>query len=114
MDDSKKSSIDEFAYFYFHPDETLIQPTDEWVLCEAYPEDMEIWISDNGYCEGAERLTKIKKLSAYDAGLDGDSVNDEYLYIEDMDIKDISKYLQKGYLLNKKSNVLYKEIILFE
>ena len=42
MNDSKKSSIDEFAYFYFHPDETVRQPSDAWVLCETYPEDMEI------------------------------------------------------------------------
>ena len=76
---------------------------------KQYPEDMEVWVSDRGYCEGGERLQKVEKVSAYDADLDGDDIDDEYIYVED-DI-DISAYLAKGYLLSEDRKVLYKEIV---
>ena len=74
-----------------------------------YPEDMEVWVSDRGYCEGGERLTKIEKVSAYEASLDGDEIGDEYIYVEND--TNISEYLNKGYLLSKDRDVLYKEIV---
>lgn len=74
-----------------------------------YSEDMEVWVSDRGYCEGGERLTKVEKVSAYEAALDGDEIDDEYLYVEDD--TNISEYLNKGYLLSKDGEVLYKEIV---
>ena len=74
-----------------------------------YPEDMEVWVSDRGYCEGGERLTKVEKVSAYEAALDGDEIDDEYIYVEDD--TNISEYLNKGYLLSKNKEVLYKEIV---
>ena len=74
-----------------------------------YPENMEIWVSDRGCSEGGERLTKVEKVSAYDACLDGDSIDDEYIYVEDN--IDIAEYLEKGYLLSKNGEVLYKEIL---
>jgi hypothetical protein len=78
-------------------------------ILKNYPEDMEVWVSDRGYCEGGERLTKVEKVSSHDAGLDGDEVGDEYIYVED-DIN-ISEYLIKGYILSEDGDVLYKEII---
>jgi len=74
-----------------------------------YPEDMEVWVSDRGYCEGGERLSKIEKVSAYEASLDGDDIDDEYIYVEDN--TNISEYLTKGYLLSENGKVLYKEIV---
>ena len=74
-----------------------------------YPGDMEVWVSDRGYCEGGERLQKVEKVSAYKAALDGDEINDEYIYVEDD--TDISAYLAKGYLLSEDREVLYKEIV---
>jgi hypothetical protein len=74
-----------------------------------YPGDMEVWVSDRGYCEGGERLQKVEKVSAYEAALDGDEINDEYIYVEDD--TDISAYLAKGYLLSEDREVLYKEIV---
>jgi len=76
---------------------------------KQYPEDMEVWVSDRGYCEGGERLQKVEKVSAYDADLDGDDIDDEYIYVEDD--TDISAYLAKGYLLSEDRKVLYKEIV---
>lgn len=78
-------------------------------ILNGYPEDMEIWVSDRGYCEGGERLEKVEKVSAYNVSLDGDEIDDEYIYVE----KDtnISEYLVKGYLLSEDGNVLYKEIL---
>lgn len=70
---------------------------------------MEIWVSDNGYCEGGERLTKIQKVLAVDAGLDVDEVDDEYVYIDD-DI-DVLSYLERGYSLSKDGDALSKEIL---
>jgi hypothetical protein len=74
-----------------------------------YPEDMEVWVSDRGYVEGGERLVKVEKISAYSAGLDGDEISDEYIYVEEG--ANISEYLEKGYLLSEDREVLYKEII---
>ena len=76
---------------------------------KQYPEDMEVWVSDRGYCEGGERLQKVEKVSAYEAALDGDEIADEYIYVEDD--TDISAYLAKGYLLSEDREVLYKEIV---
>lgn len=74
-----------------------------------YPEDMEVWVSDRGYCEGGERLTKVEKVSAHTAGLDGDEIDDEYIYVKED--TNIDKYLKKGYFLSKEGDVLYKEIV---
>ena len=76
---------------------------------KEYPEDMEIWVSDRGYCEGGIRLEKIEKVSSYDADLDGDDIMDEYTYVEED--KDIEDYISQGYLLNEDGSVLYKEVI---
>jgi len=78
-------------------------------ILEQYPPDMGIWVSDRGYCEGGERLVKVEKILADDAGLDGDDIDDEYLYVEDD--TNISKYLKKGYILSEDGEVLSKEII---
>ena len=78
-------------------------------LLKPFPDDMEIWVSDKGYLEGGERLTKIEKISSYEAGLDGDDIDDEYFYVEN--VNDIQAYLDKGYLLSDDGEVLFKEII---
>lgn len=78
-------------------------------ILSQYPEDMEVWVSDKGYSEGGERLSKVEKVLAVDAGLDGDEVDDEYIYIEDK--TNIFEYLKKGYLLNREKDALSKEII---
>jgi hypothetical protein len=78
-------------------------------LLKQFPDDMEVWVSDRGYVEGGERLVKVEKVMACDAALDGDDVDDEYIYVE----KDtnISSYLVKGYILSEDGKVLSKEII---
>lgn len=42
MNDPNKSSIDEFAYFYFSPDKTPIAHSSAWTLSETDREDLEI------------------------------------------------------------------------
>lgn len=80
-------------------------------LLEKFPDDMEIWVSDRGCCEGAIPLQKVEKVSAYDTPLDGDLVEDEYYYI--MNLKNqIEEFLKKGYILSKDKIVVTKEIIL--
>ena len=79
-------------------------------MLSQYPEDIEVWVSDNGYCEGGEKLTKVEKLLAYDAGLDGDSIDDEYIYIEGEDIN-IQEHQAKGYVLTDGGSILSKHII---
>ena len=76
---------------------------------KEYPEDMEIWVSDRGYCEGGIRLEKIEKISAYEADLDGDDIMDEYTYVDDD--TDVEDYISQGYLLSENGEVLSKEII---
>jgi hypothetical protein len=48
-------------------------------------------------------------VKAVDAGLDGDQVGDEYIYVEDD--TNISEYLVKGYFLSEDGETLSKEII---
>lgn len=78
-------------------------------ILKNFPEDMEVWVSDRGCLEGGEKLTKVEKVSAYDAALDGDSIDDEYIYVDED--TNISEYLVKGYLLSEDGDVLYKEVI---
>ena len=78
-------------------------------ILKNYPEDMEVWVSDRGYCEGGEKLTKVEKVSAHDVCLDGDEIDDEYIYVEED--TDINESLKKGYFLSQEGDVLYKEIL---
>lgn len=78
-------------------------------LLEQYPENMEVWVSDRGYCEGGERLKKVERVLAYDAALDGDEVDDEYLYLEEN--TNINEYLSKDYILCSEGDVLSKYIL---
>ena len=78
-------------------------------LLNKYPDDMEIWVSDGGNSEGGERLIKVEKVLAVDAGLDGDDIDDEYVYIDD-DV-DVLSYLERGYILSKDGDAVSKEIL---
>lgn len=78
-------------------------------LLSQYPEDMEVWVSDNGYCEGGERLVKVEKVNAYDAGLDGDSIGDEWFFVDEE--TSVQSYLDRGYILSQDGDVVSKEII---
>ena len=51
-------------------------------ILNQYPDDMEIWVSNRGYCEGGERLVKVEKVVAYEAGLDCDKILDEWIYTD--------------------------------
>lgn len=79
-------------------------------ILSQYPDDMEVWVSDRGYCEGGIRLNKVEKVLAFDAGLDGDEIDDEYVYIEDL-MEDPEHYFERGYHVNEDGTVLSKEII---
>jgi hypothetical protein len=78
-------------------------------ILEQYPEDMQIWVSDRGYCEGGEKLVKVERTSAYSASLDGDEIDDEYFFVEED--TNISEFLSKGYSLSEDGEVLYKDIL---
>jgi hypothetical protein len=76
---------------------------------KPFPDDMSIWISDNGNSEGGTRLTIVEKVLANDAGLDGDDIDDEWICVEED--TDIQFYLDKGYQLCERGEILSKEII---
>lgn len=78
-------------------------------ILEQYPDDMEIWVSDQGNSEGGTKLTKVAKVLAIDAGLDGDEIDDEYSYIDEY--INVKEYLKKGYLLSEDKSAVSKEII---
>lgn len=78
-------------------------------ILNQYPDDMEIWVSDRGYCEGGERLVKVEKKIAYEAGLDGDEILDEWIYT-DSDTN-LDEYKLKGYSISEDGEVLSKEIL---
>jgi hypothetical protein len=78
---------------------------------KKYPEDLKIWVSDKGYCEGATPFKEFKVEQAYEAALDGDEVDDEYTYIDDESEEEINRYInEKGY--KRFKNVLSKEILM--
>ena len=54
-------------------------------LLQTFPSYLDVWVSDAGYAEGGMPLKSVEKISAWDAGLDGDEVNDEWMEDEDAD-----------------------------
>ncbi len=85
-------------------------------ILSKYPDDMNIWVSDAGYCEGGNPLLKVEKVLAYNAELDGDQINDEYIHIDDFkeDKRDINWYKNNGYKKLKGEQVYSKEILLIK
>lgn len=90
-------------------------------LLEPYPDDIKIWVSDEGYCEGGRILQDVHHIPAIDACLDGDDMDDEVIYRsmysdEEWENKnfDLSEYHEKIYKLphNKEEIVYYKNILL--
>lgn len=57
---------------------------------KTLPPDLKVWVSDGGYVEGSTRLTSVEVVSAYEAGLDGDEVDGEYEYLDDVDPNELS------------------------
>lgn len=85
-------------------------------ILETFDDELSIWVSDGGYVEGSTNLRDIKIVNAYEAGLDWDDVDDEYLDCSEMSKEEINNYIQKGYILltNNKCPVLSKKILLIE
>lgn len=81
---------------------------------QKYPEDLNVWVSDGDYCEGATPFKEFKVEQAYEAQLDGDEVNDEYMYANDLNEDEFYTYEQKGYKLfpNEQFPVMSKEILM--
>ena len=50
---------------------------------KPFPDDFELWVDDRGSWEGGLRLLKVEKVLAWNAGLDGDEIDDEYEYLWD-------------------------------
>lgn len=79
---------------------------------QMYPEETEIWISDRGYVEGGEKLSKISYGLAGDFPLDGDDIDDEYFYIDDMKESEVKEKLNNGYFkLKDNPDMISKKII---
>lgn len=74
--------------------------------------DLEVWVSDGGYVEGATPLTKIETQSAWEAPLDRDEVNLEYVYTDCYEKDEIEKFLKKGYQLINNDEILTKDIVI--
>lgn len=68
-------------------------------ILNQFPDDMDIWVSDFGLGEGGSRINKVESVLAYNASLDGDEVDDEYIYEEDLieNGEDPEEFLSKGY-----------------
>ena len=57
-----------------------------------FPPDLKVWVSDGGYCEGANCCIEPEMLLAIDATLDGDEVDEEYFYYDEEDDDDVDTY----------------------
>lgn len=51
-------------------------------LLNTFPSYLDVWVSDGGYAEGGTLLKSVEKISAWDAGIDGDDVDDEWVHDE--------------------------------
>ena len=79
-------------------------------LLEQHPDGMEIWFSpDIAIGEGGLKLESLKVENAWTAGLDGDDIDDEYLFTDDMTELEIKGYLDRGWKL--QDNILTKDIL---
>lgn len=56
---------------------------------QEFDPDLDVWVSDAGYCEGATPCIEPEKILAIDAGLDGDEVDGEYFYYDPNDEDDV-------------------------
>jgi|ERR1051325_6218359 hypothetical protein len=54
----------------------------EQLLATIEDKSMGVWIADS-YGEGGERLEALRIEGAFEAALDGDSIGDEYVYLEE-------------------------------
>lgn len=79
-------------------------------LLQQFPEDMPVWVSDKGMLEGALPRVHATQLPAYDAGLDGDLVDDEYVWVDED--TDVAYLLSKGYRSHESGEVLSRDIVL--
>lgn len=81
-------------------------------LLQQFPEDMPVWVSDEGMMEGAWPCVSATQMPAYNAGLDGDLVDGEYVWVdEDTDVADL---LAKGYRSFESGEVLSRDIVLID
>lgn len=69
---------------------------------QQFPPDLEVWVSDAGYCAGAAKCIAPEKKIAWEADLDGDEVDKEYFYYDEECEDDIETY--KHIVLNPKSH----------
>lgn len=76
---------------------------------QQFPPDLNVWVSDGGYCEGAEPCIDPIVRFAWDAALDGDEVSDEYFYNEDNVIDDP---IAHGYVKHDVDDIWTREIVL--
>lgn len=77
-----------------------------------YPDDMDIWVSDQGMLEGATKLVSVKKLPAYIAGLDLDDLDDEFIYATDIPEDALIEYKAKGYTPLHSVSEKFPDVIL--
>lgn len=86
-------------------------------ILEPYPDHLEIWIDDAGYSEGGKRLKEVEKLYAWDAALDGDTIDDEWIHKEEDLSERSSKLLASQYdryHLIDNGEIYSKEILLLK
>lgn len=82
-------------------------------MVNALPSDLDhldVWIYDT---EGSLPFTLCNKVLAYDAGLNMEEMNDEYINADDLSPEEIDKLLADGYVKvpNILRDMLSKEII---
>lgn len=76
--------------------------------------ELEVFVNDNGHGEGASRLNELTVIPAIDAEIDGDEIDDEYYYTEDMSEDRYVKLRKSGYLLSEDGEMLYKNVLVIE
>jgi len=83
-------------------------------VLEPFPDDMEIWIDDRGSWEGGLRLLKVESVLAWNAGLDGDEIDDEWTYMwDDVEIPS-NENGEYTVIENEVENVMSKTILLLK
>ena len=80
---------------------------------QKFDQDLDIWYdSDIAIGNGGVKTKDAKIVQAYEAGLDEDDIGDEYHYIDELNNKQIEKFIKQGYKKVKGSNVVSKDVVI--
>ena len=81
-------------------------------ILKTFPQDLKVWVSDCCCCEGATPAITPQIVNAWNSGLDGDMIDDEYYTSNYCESEEIM--VQNGYELVQNGEIWTKKIVLLK